>query len=98
DLIRNSGESLLTIINDILDVSKIESGRIDIESHPYALRKCVGDAIELLGPAAAEKGLRIELLFDPLLPATVDGDDTRLGQVLVNLIGNAIKFTAHGKV
>jgi len=96
--IHNSGESLLTIINDILDVSKIESGRIEIESHPYDLRQCVGDAIELLGPKAAEKGLQIEWVVDPSLPETVDGDDTRLGQVLVNLIGNALKFTAQGKV
>jgi signal transduction histidine kinase len=98
DTIRSSGESLLTIINDILDFSKIESGKIELETHPYDLRQCVEEALELLAPKAAEKGLDLVSLVDPAAPATVVGDVTRLRQVLVNLVGNAIKFTAKGEV
>ena len=98
DTIRGSGESLLTIINDILDFSKIESGRIELEAHPYDLRQCVEEAVELLAPKAAEKGLELVVLIDPEVPAVVVGDVTRLRQVLVNLIGNAVKFTATGEV
>src|SRR5688572_8417190 len=84
--IRNSGESLLTIVSDILDVSKIESGKIEIELRPFDLRKCIEDAVALLGPTAAEKGLAIELVVDSGLPFAVVGDMTRLGQVIVNLL------------
>jgi signal transduction histidine kinase len=98
ETIRSSGESLLTIINDILDFSKIESGKIDLETHPYDLRQCVDEAIELLAPKAAEKGLDLVPLVDPEAPMLVVGDVTRLRQVLVNLIGNAVKFTAKGEV
>ncbi len=98
ETIRGSGESLLTIINDILDFSKIESGKIDIETHPFDLRQCLEEAVELLAPKAAEKGLDLVALVDPDVPTTVVGDVTRLRQVLVNLIGNAVKFTAKGEV
>ncbi len=98
ETIRGSGESLLTIINDILDFSKIESGRIEIETHPFDLRQCLEEAVELLAPKAAEKGLDLVALVDPDVPTTVVGDVTRLRQVLVNLIGNALKFTAKGEV
>ncbi len=98
EIIRSSGDSLLTIINDILDFSKIESGKIELETHPYNLRQCIEEALELLAPKAAEKGLELVALLDPAVPALVVGDVTRLRQVLVNLVGNAIKFTAKGEV
>ena len=98
ETIRASGESLLTIINDILDFSKIESGKIEIETHPFDLRQCVDEAVELLLPKAAEKHLDVVVLIEPTLPAVVVGDVTRLRQILVNLIGNAVKFTDRGEV
>ena len=98
EVIRSSGESLLTIINDILDFSKIESGKIQLEARPFNLRQCIEEAMELLGPKAAEKNLDLVVLIDPSVPSVVVGDVTRLRQVLVNLIGNALKFTARGEV
>ncbi len=98
EIVRSSGDSLLTIINDILDFSKIESGKIELETHPYNLRQCVEEALELLAPKAAEKGLELVTLIDPAMPTLVVGDVTRLRQVIVNLVGNAIKFTAKGEV
>jgi len=98
ETIRISGESLLTIINDILDFSKIESGKIDLEEQPFDLRSCVEESIELLAPKAAEKKLDLAYELDDPVPDTVSGDVTRLRQILVNLVGNAIKFTAEGEV
>jgi signal transduction histidine kinase len=98
DVIHSSGDSLLTIINDVLDFSKIESGKIELETHPYNLRKCIEEALELLAPKAGEKGLDLVTLIDPAVPPFVVGDVTRLRQVIVNLTGNAIKFTAKGEV
>ena len=98
DTIRSSSDALLTIINDILDFSKIESGHLDLEDRPFDLRSCVEEALDLLAPKAAEKGLDLAYFIDGKVPATVSGDVTRLRQILVNLIGNAIKFTAEGEV
>ena len=98
ETIRTSGEALLTIINDILDFSKIESGKLELENRPFLLDKVVGDAIELLQPKAAEKGLDLTVHLDATLPDLVIGDVIRLRQVLVNLAGNAIKFTGRGEV
>ncbi|MBI5691826.1 MAG: response regulator [Verrucomicrobia bacterium] len=98
ETVRGCGESLLTIINDILDFSKIEAGRIELENHPYDLRHCVEEACELLSPKAVEKGLDLVVLVDPEMPAVVVGDVTRLRQVVVNLVANAVKFTAKGEV
>ncbi len=98
EIIRSCGESLLTIINDILDFSKIESGKIQLEAHPFNLRQCIDEAMELLAPKAAEKNLDLVALIEPRVPPIVVGDVTRLRQVLVNLIGNALKFTARGEV
>ncbi len=98
ETIRNSGDSLLTIINDILDFSKVEAGKIDLEEQPFDLRRCVEDALDLLVSKAQDKDL--ELLYTiPFEAHTgVIGDVTRLRQILINLLGNAIKFTSEGEV
>ncbi len=98
DTIRDSGDALLTIINDILDFSKIEAGRMDIERHPFDLRECVESALDLVAPRAAEKKLDTAYLFEGDVPEALDGDVTRLRQVLLNLLANAVKFTEHGEV
>lgn len=96
--IRTSGDTLLTLINDILDYSKIESGKLDIEKAPFCLRECVEDSVDLLVSKAAEKNLELICKFDLNTPETIVGDTTRLKQILVNLLGNAIKFTEFGEV
>jgi PAS domain S-box-containing protein len=96
--IRTSGEDLLTIINDILDFSKIEAGKLDMESLPYDLGDCVESALQLMAPKASEKGLELLYLIDQDTPSALTGDPTRLRQILVNLLGNAIKFTEKGEV
>jgi CheY-like chemotaxis protein/HPt (histidine-containing phosphotransfer) domain-containing protein len=98
ETIYSSSESLLTIINDILDFSKIESGKLELENHPFELRTCIEDALDLLATKAAEKKLDIAYQMDDGIPGQVSGDVTRLRQVLVNLISNGIKFTAEGEV
>jgi PAS domain S-box-containing protein len=98
ETIRVSGEALLTIINDILDFSKIESGKLEMERAEFSLRECVEGALDLLAPRAAEK--RIDLLYEVAdgCPASISGDSARLRQILVNLLGNAVKFTEKGEV
>ena len=96
--IRDSGEALLTIINDILDFSKVEAGRMDLEVQPFDLRECVESALDLVAARAAEKKLDLAYLFEGEVPAVVAGDVTRLRQVLLNLLANAVKFTAAGEV
>jgi GAF domain-containing protein/DNA-binding response OmpR family regulator len=96
--IRDSGDTLLTIINDILDFSKIEAGRMDIESHPFDLRECVESALDLISARASEKGLDTAYVFEGEVPLAVQGDVTRLRQVLLNLLSNAVKFTEAGEV
>jgi two-component system, sensor histidine kinase and response regulator len=98
EIIRSSGESLLTIINDILDFSKIESGKLDLEQQPFNLGTCLEEALDLLAPRAAEKGLELAYLTAPDVPKTLLGDITRLRQILVNLLNNAVKFTERGEV
>jgi signal transduction histidine kinase len=98
EVTRSAGESLLSIINDILDFSKIEAGRLDLEAHPFALHDCVESAVDLLAPLADAKQIQFAYLVDRDLPAAVTGDLTRLRQVLVNLMSNAIKFTEQGEV
>jgi PAS domain S-box-containing protein len=98
DTIRHSGDTLLTIINDILDFSKIESGRLDLENLEFDLRECVEAALDLLAPRVAEKGLDLLYEIADGVPGVVRGDPTRLRQVLVNLLGNAVKFTQRGEV
>ena len=96
--IRDSGDALLTIINDILDFSKIEAGRMDIESHPFDLRECVESALDLISVRATEKHLDTAYVFEGDVPAAIEGDLTRLRQVLLNLLANAVKFTERGEV
>ncbi len=98
ETIRSSGEGLLTIINDILDFSKIESGKLDLEERPFALRRGLGQALDLLRPKATDKGLRLTSAVDLQTPDSILGDVTRLQQILINLLGNAIKFTQSGEV
>jgi PAS domain S-box-containing protein len=98
DTIYNSGNYLLKIINDFLDFSKIESGNLELEEQPFALRNCINEALDLLAPKAREKGLKLTFLDSPELPTTIVGDITRLRQVLINLLSNAIKFTQTGSI
>jgi signal transduction histidine kinase/CheY-like chemotaxis protein len=98
ETIRNSGDALLDVINDILDFSKIESGRIELESHPFDVRLCVEQVLDLFAARCAEKDVELGLFCAVDVPATIVCDSTRLRQVLVNLVGNAVKFTEHGGI
>ena len=98
EIVRSSGEMLLALINDILDFSKIEAGKLDIESIEMDLRTVLEDAGEMLAVKAQEKELELVALLAPDVPARVKGDPARLGQILINLINNAIKFTEVGEV
>jgi PAS domain S-box-containing protein len=96
--IRSSGEALLTIINDILDFSKIESGKMELEKAPFELALCVEEALDLFAPTAAAKRLEIGYHVEPDVPPWIVGDVTRLRQIIVNLVNNAIKFTPTGSI
>jgi signal transduction histidine kinase/ActR/RegA family two-component response regulator len=98
ETIRTSGDALITIIGDILDFSKIESGNLELERTTFDLRACVQRAIDLFSPKASAQSLVVSLDIAPELPRFIVGDAGRLRQVLINLIGNAIKFTARGEV
>jgi signal transduction histidine kinase/CheY-like chemotaxis protein len=98
DVAANSAEVLLRLLNDILDLSKIESGKLDLENIPFSLPAAAQEVVSLLKPRAAEKDIQLLLNLSPTLPAWVSGDPVRLKQVLLNLAGNAIKFTARGRV
>ncbi len=95
---QSSSDALLTLINDILDISKIESGKLELEKHSFNLRTCVEESLDLLALKAAEKGIELAYLIHPQTPRTIVGDATRLRQILVNLLSNAVKFTAAGEV
>ena len=98
ETIRVSGESLLSIVNEILDFSKIEAQKLDLERQPFDLRQCVEDAIDLMAPLASAKNLDLLYQIDAKLQKSWIGDVTRLRQILVNLISNAVKFTEKGEV
>jgi PAS domain S-box-containing protein len=98
ETLRTSGESLLAIINDILDFSKIEAGRLTLNHFPFDLRSTVEEALDLLAPKAREKHLDLVHVIDEDLPASLVGDAQRLRQVLLNLAGNAVKFTERGEI
>jgi signal transduction histidine kinase/DNA-binding response OmpR family regulator len=98
EAIGQSGESLLTIINDILDISKIEAGMIRIESTIFSVRGLIHSIQTMFAGKMLEKGLDFATVIDELVPDTVSGDPTRLTQILVNMIGNAVKFTSEGAI
>ncbi|MBE2212557.1 MAG: response regulator [Opitutaceae bacterium] len=98
ETVRNSGESLLGIINDILDFSKIEAGKLELERVPFDPRAAIEDVLDLLAQSAARKGIELIGWIEDDVPTEVVGDQVRFRQVLVNLIGNAIKFTQVGEV
>ncbi|MGQ0600380.1 MAG: GAF domain-containing protein, partial [Anaerolineales bacterium] len=98
ETVRASGETLLSLINDLLDFSKIEAGRLELEQQPFDLRRCVEAALDVVALKAADKGLELAALIEPGMPSAIRGDEARLRQVLVNLLGNAIKFTERGEV
>ncbi len=98
ETIRDSGDALLRIINDILDFSKIEAGRLELEFQPLDVRQVVESAMDLVATDAAEKGLTLASAVEASVPVAIVGDPTRLRQILVNLLTNAVKFTEHGEV
>jgi signal transduction histidine kinase/CheY-like chemotaxis protein/HPt (histidine-containing phosphotransfer) domain-containing protein len=98
ELVKNSADSLLIVVNDILDFSKIEAGKLELEAIPFSLRDRLGDTMKTLALRAHKKGLELACDFAPGVPDALVGDPGRLGQVIINLVGNAIKFTAHGEV
>ncbi len=98
DTVRSSGDALLTVINDILDFSKIEAGHLEMEEHPFDLRTCIEEALDLSAPKVLDKQLDLMYIIANDVPPTLVGDDARLRQVLVNLISNAVKFTPQGEV
>lgn len=96
--VQNSGESLLAIINDILDFSKIEAGKLEIENIDFDLRDMLDHFIDMIAFRAQSKGLRLSCFLDPETTSWVNGDPTRIRQILVNLAGNAVKFTEKGEI
>ncbi|MFZ4618829.1 MAG: response regulator, partial [Rectinemataceae bacterium] len=98
EVLRSSGQTLLSLISDILDFSKIEAGKMELEIIDFEPRKVLAEAIDILAVKAEEKGLALSSMIDPAVPARLRGDAGRLRQVLVNLLGNAVKFTSTGEV
>ncbi|QEF98292.1 Signal transduction histidine-protein kinase BarA [Stieleria maiorica] len=98
NMVKQSADSLLRLLNDILDFSKIEAGKLDLEQQPFNLRDCVGQTIQTLGCRAGGKGLELLCHVAPEIPEVVVGDAGRLAQIIVNLVGNAIKFTEQGEI
>ena len=96
--VRRSSDTLLTLINDILDFSKIEAGQLSLEEQPFDLAQCIEDALDLLAPKASKKGLELAYIMQYPTPRHVIGDATRVRQILVNLVGNGVKFTDSGEV
>ena len=98
DVIHRSGETLLDIINDILDYSKIEAGKMELESAEFNLEELIEDCIQLFGASANKRGIELMGCVSPTTPLSLRGDPTRLRQILINLLGNAFKFTSKGHV
>jgi PAS domain S-box-containing protein len=98
EVVRTSGDALLHVIDDILDYSKIEAGKLDLEREPFSVRECVEGALDIVAPRAWEKGIELGCLIEERTPAGIVGDEARLRQVLLNLLSNAVKFTEAGEV
>jgi len=98
DVIRTSGEALLSIIDDILDFSKIEAGKLELERQPFHLRTCVETAVDMVSHRANEKQIELVVFIDEDVPVGIVGDEHRLRQILINLLNNAVKFTDQGEV
>ncbi len=98
DVIRTSGDALLTIINDILDFSKIEAHKLTLELQPFSIESCISEALDLVSQTANTKGLELLFSIDENVPAHIISDITRLRQVIVNLLSNAVKFTSEGEI
>ena len=98
DIIHSSGRHLLNLINDILDLSKVEAGRMEVERIAFAPHQVAHEVVQTLAVRAQEKGLTLDLLLPQAMPATLQGDPARLRQILTNLLGNALKFTERGRV
>jgi PAS domain S-box-containing protein len=98
EVVHTSGDALLHVIDDILDYSKIEAGKLDLERAPFSLRDCVEGALDIVAPRAWEKELELGCLIGEAAPAGIVGDEARLRQVLLNLLSNAVKFTERGEV
>ena len=98
EVVHSSGDALLHVIDDILDYSKIEAGKLDLERTPFSLRDCVEGALDIVAPRAWEKELELGCLIDEAAPVGIVGDEARLRQVLLNLLSNAVKFTERGEV
>ncbi len=98
EIIRTSGDSLLAIINDILDFSKIESGKLELEIQPFPLRTVIEESLDLLVTKASNKKIELVYFIEEKIPLTITGDSNRLRQIIVNLLGNAVKFTSTGEI
>src|ERR1051326_2359117 len=98
EVFRRAGSTLLTLINDILDVSKIEAGHFELEHIAFDLEQVIEDTVELIGARARAKGIALLCRLSPGLNTSLTGDPTRIRQVLINLLGNAVKFTDSGEV
>ncbi|MBE9077879.1 CHASE2 domain-containing protein [Romeria aff. gracilis LEGE 07310] len=98
ETVHNSSQTLLALINDVLDFSKIESGRLDLERQPIDLRSCIERSFDIIAPRTAAKSLELAYVMMPSVPPMVIGDPTRIQQILLNLLSNAVKFTAAGEV
>jgi len=98
EIVRSSGQALMAIVNDVLDLSKIESGKLELESAPFSVQQCVEDAVDMVAPTAARKDLDLVYWVEDDVPEVFVGDMVRIRQVLVNLLGNAVKFTEQGEV
>ena len=98
EVVRSSGDALLHVIDDILDYSKIEAGKLELERAPLDLRQCVEAALDMVAPVASEKEIELGCLIEDSVPAGIEGDAARLRQVLLNLLSNAVKFTEDGEV